>query len=90
MRGLLGGEIFAWKKWVWAAAYALGLLAFFVVLMPKPFSWATVGLSVWVWGGLFVAYAVVAVALWLVLAKPWRKDEADEPGEPIEPIEVAV
>jgi hypothetical protein len=75
LRGLLGGEIFAWKKGAWAAAYALGLLAFFLVLMPKPFSWTTVGLSVWVWGGLFAAYAVVAVALWLVLARPWRRSD---------------
>ncbi len=85
LRGLLGGEIFAWKKSVWAVAYSLGLLAFFLVLMPKPFSWATVNLSVWVWGGLFVAYAVVAVALWLVLAKPWRKDDdAQAPNEIVE------
>ncbi len=80
LRGLLGGEIFAWRKGVWAAVYALGLLAFFVVLMPKPFSWATVGISVWAWGSLLVAYAVVAVALWLALAKPWRRDAEGSGG----------
>jgi hypothetical protein len=87
LRGLLGGEIFAWRKGVWAAAYALGLLAFFVVLMPKPFSWATVGISVWAWGILFAAYAIVAVVLWLVLAKPWRREDGGHGAETIETVE---
>ena len=60
-------------------AYSLGLLAFFLVLMPKPFSWATVGLSVWAWGGLFAAYAVGALRLWLGLATPWKRESAGEP-----------
>ncbi len=75
LRGLAGHEIWRWNRWVWAGTYAVGLLGFFVVLMPKPFSWATVGVSVWTWAGIYAAYAIGAVVLWLVAARPWRKAE---------------
>ena len=78
LRGMAGFEIWRWNRWIWGSAYAVGLLGFFVVLMPKPFSWATVGLSVWTWVGIYLAYAITAVVLWLVITRPWRKadDEA--------------
>jgi len=79
LRGLAGYEIWRWHRWLWALAYAVGLVAFFVVLMPKPFSWATVGWSVWAWGGIYAAYALGAVILWLIAARPWRTDEAAAP-----------
>jgi hypothetical protein len=75
LRGMAGFEIFRWNRWIWASAYAMGLLSFFVVLMPKPFSWATVGLSIWTWAGIYLAYAIVAVVLWLVITRPWRKGD---------------
>ena len=81
LRGLAGFDIWRWNRAVWAAAYAVGLIGFFVVLMPKPFSWATVGLSVWTWAGIYAAYALGAVALWLVAARPWRKAEAQAEAE---------
>ncbi len=81
LRGLAGYDIWHWNRGVWAGAYALGLIGFFVVLMPKPFSWATVGLSVWTWGGIFAAYAVGAVVLWLIAARPWRRSEASGAAE---------
>jgi hypothetical protein len=73
LRGMAGFEIWRWNRWIWGSAYAVGLLGFFVVLMPKPFSWATVGLSVWTWVGIYLAYAITAVVLWLVITRPWRK-----------------
>jgi hypothetical protein len=83
LRGLTGFEIFTWSRRVWAAAYAIGLFGFFVVLMPKPFSWATVPLSVWVWGSIFVAYAIVAVGAWLLIVRPWQPtEESDLNGAP--------
>jgi hypothetical protein len=81
LRGLAGYEIWRWNRWVWVGSYAIGLLGFFVVLMPKPFSWTTVGLSVWTWAGIYAAYALGAVALWLVAARPWRKVEAQAETE---------
>jgi hypothetical protein len=88
LRGMAGFETWRWNRWVWATAYAIGLLSFFVVLMPKPFSWATVGLSVWTWGAIYAAYAVGAVVLWLVAARPWRRSEdaeaADTPSAAVE------
>jgi hypothetical protein len=52
-------------------AYAVGLLGFFLVLMPMPFAWDGVRASLWAWVGLYLAYAAVAVALWLVTVRPW-------------------
>ena len=72
VRGMAGFAIWSWNRWIWASAYVIGLFGFFVVLMPKPFSWATVGLSVWTWIGLYVTYAITAVALWLAITRPWR------------------
>jgi hypothetical protein len=47
--------------------------------MPRPFSWATVGLSVWTWAGIYLAYAVTALVLWLVITRPWRKSDDEKP-----------
>ncbi len=73
LRGLTGYEVFAWKRWAWITAYAVGLLSFFLVLMPRPFSWAEVPLSIGAWIGIYLAYAAVAVGLWLALVRPWTK-----------------
>jgi hypothetical protein len=77
LRGLAGYDIFHWNRWVWGAAYAVGVFGFFFVLMPKPFSWGSVGLSIWVWGALFLLYALIGVGLWLLVLKPWRPATAD-------------
>lgn len=82
LRGLTGHAVFSWNRWVWAGAYAIGLLGFFFVLMPFPFAWKGVPLSIGVWLGLYLLYAVLALAGWLVLARPWRKElSASAPAE---------
>ena len=73
VRGLAGAEIFRWNRVLWAVGYAVGLFGFFVVLMPKPFSWAGVPLSIWTWVGIYLAYAFVAVGGWLALMQPWKR-----------------
>jgi hypothetical protein len=78
VRGMAGHVIWSWNRWIWGSSYVVGLFGFFVVLMPKPFSWATVGLSVWTWIGLYLAYAITAVVLWLIITRPWKKDEEKE------------
>ena len=43
--GMPGAAVFAWDRPVWAACYAAGLFAFFLVLMPTPYAWDEVGWS---------------------------------------------
>lgn len=59
-----GGVLFRWNRWVWAGVYATEMFVFFVVLMPMPFSWGDVGTPLATWVGLYLAYAVFAVAVW--------------------------
>ncbi len=79
LRGLGGHKLWVWNRRVWAGCYAVGLLAFFIVLMPMPFSWGEVGWELWTWIGMYLAYAAVAVTAWLVVVRPWRSGEAPGP-----------
>lgn len=79
--GMTGRIIWNWNRWVWMGAYAVGLFGFFLILMPMPFSWEEVPLSLPVWTGLFVAYAVGAVIVWALIVRPWQKVD---PAEAIE------
>jgi hypothetical protein len=64
LAGLDGGVLFRWNRMVWAGIYAVALFAFFFVLMPMPFSWGEVGTPLATWVGLYLAYAVFAIAVW--------------------------
>lgn len=64
LRGLDGETLFTWNRAVWAGLYALGLLLFFVVLLPMPFSWGEVGAPLLTWIGLYLGYAALAVGVW--------------------------
>ncbi|HEY5230649.1 MAG TPA: hypothetical protein VIJ11_07140 [Galbitalea sp.] len=64
---LEGGDLFSWRRWVWALCYAVGLFAFLVILLPLPFSWGSVHTPLVVWAALYVAYCLVAVGLWALL-----------------------
>lgn len=72
LRGLAGHEVFTWNRLVWAIAYCVGLFGFFFVLMPMPFAWTGVPLSLGVWIALYLGYAIVAVGSWLLIVRPWR------------------
>lgn len=76
VRGFTGHAVWSWNRFVWAGCYALGLFAFFVVLMPMPFSWGEVPFALATWVCLYFAYALVAVIAWLVLVRPWRRQAA--------------
>ncbi|WP_345803114.1 hypothetical protein AAIB33_08545 [Microbacterium sp. AZCO] len=78
VRGLAGQAIFRWSRSLWVACYVVGLLSFFVVLMPMPSSWDEVGLDLIVWVALYVAYAVVAVVAWLAVSGRAPADGAAE------------
>ncbi len=76
LRGLAGYEVFSWNRVVWGIAYAIGLFGFFFVLMPMPFSWTGVPLSLGVWITLYLLYALIAVGTWLVVVRPWTKRDS--------------
>ena len=61
---LNGGKVFRWRRWAWAVAYAVGLLAFMLVLLTVPKSWGEIGGDFTRWIVLFVAFGVLAVAVW--------------------------
>ncbi|HRN28588.1 MAG TPA: hypothetical protein PK890_02625 [Terrimesophilobacter sp.] len=64
LRGLDGETLFSWNRWAWAGLYGFGLLLFFVVLMPMPFSWGEVGAPLVTWICLYLGYAALAVGVW--------------------------
>jgi hypothetical protein len=83
LRGLTGYDVFSWNRWVWGVAYAVGLLGFFVVLMPLPFSWSGVHINLIVWIAVYLAYALAGVLAWLFFTRPWMSTtetvEAESP-----------
>ncbi len=80
VRGLVGRDVWQWSRRTWVICYAIGLAGFLLVLMPMPFSWATVSASIWAWGGLYAAYAITALGVWLAVEQPWRRSAVAEPG----------
>lgn len=82
VRGLPGAAVWRWKRRVWGVVYGVGLFAFLLVLLPMPSSWDRVGLGIWAWGGLFAAYALAALVLWLVVNRKARVTAEPEPAHP--------
>ena len=71
---LVGREVWRWNRGIWAAGYAIGLVGFFLVWMPIPFSWQTVPARPVDLDRLYLLYVVVAIGVWLVVTRPWRTD----------------
>jgi len=76
LRGMTGLDIFSWNRLVWGIAYGIGLFGFFFVLMPMPFAWQGVPIELCVWVGLYLVYAVAAVAIWALVTRPWNRAKA--------------
>lgn len=81
-----GAKLFGWKKVVWAAAYAVGLAAFMIVLLTIPKAWGEIPGDFVKWLVLFGLYALVAVVVWAVNARmlkkkplPPEKEQGDQP-----------
>ncbi|MEO8093920.1 MAG: hypothetical protein ABI632_03200 [Pseudolysinimonas sp.] len=74
-RGLTGFAVWSWRRPVWIAAYAVGVFAFLLVLLPLPASWAAVHASIWTWAGLYLLYAIAAIGVWLVVTRPWKSEQ---------------
>ena len=83
LRGMTGFDVFSWNRFVWAGAYAVGLVGFFFVLMPMPFAWQGVPLELGVWIGLYLLYAVIAVAIWAFVTRPWDRGKTPEKPEKV-------
>lgn len=77
VRGLAGRTVWEASRRLWIAAYAIGLFAFLLVLLPLPASWTEVGFGLWAWIGLYLLYALAAVGIWLVVTRPWRREPSD-------------
>jgi hypothetical protein len=71
-----GATLFAWKKWVWAVSYVVGLAAFMLVLLTIPAAWGEVQGDFLRWVLLFVAFAVFAVVVWGINAVLVRRKKA--------------
>jgi hypothetical protein len=80
VRFLEGGDLFEWKRWVWALCYAAGLFAFLVILLPLPFSWGSVRTPLIVWAALYAAYCVVAIGFWAFLRARQSRPSQRGPG----------
>jgi hypothetical protein len=78
LRGMAGYDVFRWNRVVWGIAYLVGLFGFFFVLMPMPFAWQGVPLELGVWVGLYLAYAIGAVAIWAAITRPWKQEKTPE------------
>ena len=76
LSGLPGATVWAWRKPVWIAAYAIALFTFLLILLPIPGAWSDVGIGLGVWVAVVVAYSVAAIGVWLAVTKPWRKESA--------------
>lgn len=61
-----GGILFAWRKWVWAVSYVVGLALFMLVLFNLPGGSTPVDGGFIRWIIVFGVFAVVAVGVWLV------------------------
>lgn len=78
-----GHKLFEYKKWLWAVCYAIGLLAFMLVLLTIPNAWGEIAGDFVRWLILFGAFGVVAVAVWVLhVVLERRKTAAKVPSAP--------
>ncbi|HEX7835063.1 MAG TPA: hypothetical protein VF479_06300, partial [Pseudolysinimonas sp.] len=60
-----GAILFAWRRWVWAVSYVIGLALFMLVLFNLPGGDEPVDGDFVRWVLVFVVFAVLAVGVWL-------------------------
>jgi MFS family permease len=70
-----GSAIFAWKKWVWALSYVVGLAAFMLVILTVPQAWGQIGGDFGRWVLIYLIFGVVAVLVWAINAAIERRDK---------------
>ncbi len=77
---LEGGILFAWRKWVWAVAYVIGLTLFMLVLFNLPGGDTPVDGGFIRWAIVFGVFAVIAVGVWLADLLVRRRNAVATPG----------
>ncbi|MET0735367.1 MAG: hypothetical protein ABWY55_06960 [Microbacterium sp.] len=77
-----GGAVWAWRKLVWLIAYAVGLAAFLIVVLPMPTSWDAVGSSWIAWIVLYGAFCLLSIGLWALMRFLPRKQRPAAPDLP--------
>jgi hypothetical protein len=75
-----GATLVRWKKWVWGIAYAIGLAAFMLVLFTIPDSFATIPGDFLKWVIAFVAFGIVAIAVWVLDNAATRRARQPHPS----------
>lgn len=80
LRGLDGGVLFGWNKWVWAGIYFLALALFFFLLMPMPFSWGEIRTPLATWVVLYLGYGLLAAGVWAWFRFRKPKRPLDQPA----------
>ncbi|MCC7128296.1 MAG: hypothetical protein IT192_05740 [Microbacteriaceae bacterium] len=63
-----GHKLFSYKKWLWALCYAIGILAFLLVLLTIPKSWTQIPGDFARWVILFAAFGIFAIVVWTLHA----------------------
>jgi hypothetical protein len=63
---LEGGILFAWRRWVWAVCYVVGLVLFMLVLFNLPGGSTPVDGGFVRWLIVFGVFAVLATGVWLI------------------------
>lgn len=71
-----GATLFRISALRWAAAFFGAVAAFCIVVLPMPESWDEVGSPFALWVGLFVAYSVLAVAVWAIVTSTRHREGA--------------
>jgi hypothetical protein len=59
-----GAVVFAWRRWVWALAYLVGVAAFVFVMLTLPEAWSEVSGDYLHWLLVFAGFAAFALAVW--------------------------
>ena len=68
-----GGVLSNWKKWVWAVSYSAGMAVFLLVLVTAPSGFTSIPGDFVRWILIFVAFALVATAVWWLDERARRK-----------------
>lgn len=84
--GMPGLTIFRWARGWWAATYASGLVAFFVVLMPTPYAWDEVDWSLRAWVVAYLAYLGVAITAWALVRRGIAPGDGDQSQAPLDRV----
>src|SRR5690554_128997 len=84
--GLIGGVIYSWRRGAWFGAYSVAILAFLIILLPLPQSWAHIEMPFVTLLSVYLVFAIASLAVWAVLtyglSRPTRKGaQSDQPAQ---------